>query len=611
MSDKSYHSEPGVYIYDTFEYPQNENVFMTAIYAEINPLQYWRDRPLLISRPKPLTADAVNLTPKGLAEMTGDEDVINTVDESIEIYPVMVEQKRAADEVKEDISAYPPLPPDTALPRSLGHNISLVGISDLADVADVADALGIEIVPEEVFLDRVGTTQDQQDWVDGYVDLNNELLSTYGVVVDQTESIVGALPDEAFPANQPLIQEFVEESWKPMGEPSDQWYGIPLINLGPKDAPTSESYMVEINACNDWNVCITNVVSTGLRKDVLVINKQVPPGKKFMVGVYLVQNKLGLILRIQGDPKIYQKEIRSPLDIIPKALSYGVDNQFIKSLSGHLWDVLFWKEPSNFNYNVPSPEPTYPDNGWIYDFRKTGVNSSSVGGTIDGNTLRSIYDYGPTTRAGSGANNTDGRFLQLIPDLDNLAVGFPGIHPWYFMYESYLDNFFCRRHLQKDSFTIVWYQWLFQYPTGKHIFVSDPVYSNYLTYDYDRFEIIFEFNGRRYQETITLPEELWGQFSLRYNKEVGDLTFTFYDARYQVQEKITLNIGTDLEFELVSLFGRFDKEEKEYKEVHRGLFGMVMIHEELRTDEQLIELNAEVFNYIDQYSPSSDQLITI
>ncbi len=296
---------------------------------------------------------------------------------------------------------------------------------------------------------------------------------------------------------------------------------------------------------------------------------------------------------------------------IPEVISYGVDTQFIKSLSGHIWDALFWKQASNFNHNVPAPEPEYPEDGWIYDFRKTGVNSTSVGGTIDGNTIRSIYDYGPTARVGSGSTGVDGRFLQLTPSNHNIATGFPGIHPWYFIYESYLDNFFCRTHLQQDSFTILWYQWLFHYPTGKHNFISDSIFSNYLTYDYDRFQMVFEFNGRKYTESITLPEQMWAQMSLRYNKNTGDLSFALCDNICKVQEKIVFNIGIDLEFELISLFGRYNKEEHEYQNIHRGLMGMVMIHEEYKSDKHLRDLNHEIGIYLNQYTPSDDQLLTI
>ncbi len=123
--------------------------------------------------------------------------------------------------------------------------------------------------------------------------------------------------------------------------------------------------------------------------------------------------------------------------------------------------------------------------------------------------------------------------------------------------------------------------------------------------------MVFEFNGRKYTESITLPEQMWAQMSLRYNKNTGDLSFALCDNICKVQEKIVFNIGIDLEFELISLFGRYNKEEHEYQNIHRGLMGMVMIHEEYKSDKHLRDLNHEIGIYLNQYTPSDDQLLTI
>ncbi len=51
------------------------------------------------------------------------------------------------------------------------------------------------------------------------------------------------------------------------------------------------------------------------------------------------------------------------------------------------------------------------------------------------------------------------------------------------------------------------------------------------------------------------------------------------------------------------MFARYDKEEKEYIEIHKSLNGMVMIFEDLRTDDELIQIGKETNKYLNQYHP--------
>ncbi len=539
MSD-SYKDQPGVYIYDTFVYPENESMFMTVVFAEIDPLQYWRDRPLLINKPLPMTAEAVNLTPEGLAEMTGNKTVIDVYDETQDIEPTLETQEKASEEIIEEMESFsfPTNDPGGSgsgsgsssssgsgsgpgLPRVSSSGVIVVDFFTENEIP-LEGSTHINIIPEDEIIEKLGaTTTLTPEWEASLAEWNllvDDLLDTFDPVTEEIADVGEAYESQYLPENQGNRVEIAEESWKPLGEPADQWYGIPLINLGPLDIQTKDSFVVHVSSKNDYNVSLSNAVTTGLGIDTLIIDKQIPPGKKFMVGFYMIQSKFGLILRIEGEPKIYQKEIVIESDLVPKVLSYGVDNQFIKSLSGYIWDVIFWKRTSNFNHNVPTPEPTYPQDGYVYDFRKSGVNYADVGGTIDGNTLRSIYDYGPSTIAGSGPNTSDGKFIDLEPQPKNIVTGFPGIHPWSFIYETYLYKFFCRAFLADQSFTILWHQWLFQYPTGIRNWISDPVFSNYLSYDYKHFQVVFEFNGEYYRETIALPEELWTEVSLRYDR---------------------------------------------------------------------------------------------
>ncbi len=610
----SIQSGPGMYIYNSFDYPVDKKVFMTVIFAEIDPLQYWRDRPLLIANPLPMTATAVNLTTTSMVAMTGNEMVIEVVEDALEMPEVMVQQQEDLNAVAKEMEEFQWPEIDDGVRRT---SISGWTVSrETEEALDPDDTkVSLKLIDTSILLSRFGVfdlpTDIPQEWeeaMEEWSGLVEDYIDTYDEPIEhmeQMESTMVSAYDSGIPKEVLETREGLSDIWKPMGEPSKQWYGIPLINLGPRDLTIKESFIVGINSWDNWNVKLSNVVTTGMQSSTLMIDKQVPPNKKFMVGVYNNQGNLGLILRIEGDDKVYQKEVRTYDDKIPEVLSYGVDNEGIKSLGGYIWDALFWEKPINFNHNIPSPEPAYPQDGWVYDFTKfyeTGVGSF-VGGSIDGNTIRTIYDYGPSARLGSGPNNSDAIFVHLEPQLENTSPKFPGVHPWYFIYKSYMDGFFCRESLKQSDFTIIWHQWLFQYPTGIHALVSDSIFSNYLSYDYDNFEIVAEFNGRKHTEIITIPERMWAQMSLRYNKKLGELYFTCLDYTFNELETVTFNIGTDLEFELISMFARFNKEDAEYQNIHEGLFGTVIIHEEFKTQEVLRDYADNISGFLNQYKP--------
>ncbi len=673
-------SVSGIWIYDSFEYPENKNVFMTWVIAEIDPLQYWRDKPLLIKRQKPQLYDAINLNPKstleiiekeideldglgteGIKEVKDDVKIADDIrEEVVEFEQTRYQQQTDSDEIIDDMLEYGPYdepyteyselewtagknqtvyngshkqegitvtvggriiedyeftsnglqlildvaPIEGQLVRLVSYkrsagttprgNITVFPLIEIPDT--VEDFIGIHVLSDTSVLDKLAIEFDlpgsigTQGVPEDLMELQKDLTNSYVPIQEQLREIVEVVPEEDIPLNQEERRIIVEDSWKPMGELTDEWYGIPIINIGPSASKTKDSFIVNVNSKNDWNVAVTNVVTTGLEEDMLVIDKQIPPGVKFMVGVYITWSYIGLVLRIAGDPRIYQKEIQvSYPDNTPQAISYAVDNDAIKSLSGNIWNLVFMANPLNYNYNVPSPEPDYPNDGWIYDF--TDIVDDS---------LESIDDFGPTARA-PGA-----KWRPIIPLPENIVDDFPGVHRCSFIYESYMDNFFCRNRMKQTDFTILWYQWLHQYPTGIHSWVSDPVYSNYLSYDYNNMKMILEFNGRKFEETLTLPENIWTQVSLRFDKENEKITFSFLDINYQVRESCTFEIGPNLEFELHSLFGEFNKEEREYQKLHQGLFGMVMIHQFFKTDEELEDTNEEVGGYLSQYKPTPE-----
>ncbi len=627
----SYKSQPGVYIYDSFEYPDNPNIFMTSVIAQIEPLQYWRDRPLLINAPYGPLAPAVDISADSLAADTTNDTIIEGINEFQKLIvvqdEVMVETAAALDKLVNFVARSAsgevivnPWPNDIMEVTNIKIPVSTTKVSMLDNTKMVS------VLLDEVVLNKMETTRPPVDpGVAAEIAIQQQLaenvLEARQPVYDQAKTIndlLTSIPETPVNESGSITPEEGLAAWESLGDPQEQWYGIPLINIGPGDSPLKDSFIVSVDTKNGWNITVSNVTSTGRKLDVLTINKQIPPNKKFIIGFYVVYNKFGIVLRIEDDFKIYKKEINSFTSVTPKALSYGVDNDFVKSLSGHIWEVLFWESPTNFNFNLPSPEPAYPKEGWIYDFRKETpgwsgqYNAYNIGGTIRGNTLGTIYNYGPSARVGSGPNNTDAQFVQLEPQLKNVVKGFYGIHPWYFIYNSYVDNFFCRNKMQASDFTIIWHQWLFRYPTRIHNFISDPIYSNYLSYNYDNFQAVLEFNGHRHQETMTLPEEVWAQFALRYQSETNTITFSFIDLKYGIKEEVQMDIGQEpnFEFQLDSMFARHNKDAREYQEIHKGLFGMIMIHDEYKTDLQLREIQEEIALYLNQYTPQPEQLVS-
>ncbi len=622
----SYKDQPGVYIYDSFEYPSEENMFMSAIIAEIDPIQYWRDRPLLINEPKGELANAVNLTAGDLIAVGGSEGAIAVFDEIQNLGPVSDQHYQDFEEAWKVLRVFDdfPDPPFPHVPWVDSGTYPGDFLSVISGEVPLGDPRVFDLIKDEEFMKRMTdyleptTPTDVKDSMEEYGELVADTIATYEPVFDQIDKITETAEthiDQAPDLIDPIAQ------WQSLGEVIPQWYGIPLINAGPQGVHTRESFLVQIDAKNDWKVSVLNAISIGSDRSILTIDKQIPPNKKFIVGMYRSYSNLGLVLKIEGDPKIYHKIVQLSFDsdFIPKVISYGVDNSFIKSLCGHMWEVLFWKQASNFNFNLPAPEPNYPDDGWVYDFRgpiPAGTTSywNTIGGTIDGNRLGTINDHNPSARVGSGPTHRNASFVSLQPLAENVTPDFYGIHPWNFIYNSYIDNFFCRTKMQGGDFTIVWHQWLFQYPTGQHNFISDPIYSNYLSYNYDNFQVVLEFNGKRYAEAITLPEKVWAQFGLRYDSINNEIIFSFCDLTYFSFEEISFSIEDigpnglyPFEFQLDSMFARYNKPNKRYEEIHKGLFGMVMIHTEYKTTDYLIDLSEEIGNYLNQYQPQIDE----
>jgi hypothetical protein len=460
--------------------------------------------------------------------------------------------------------------------------------------------------------------------VDEYIGLLDEASDTYKFITDQIKDINDAAPPVNIPDEED--QERFNEKLTQMSTPFNQWYGIPIINLGPDKLPTGESYILNVNTFNNWNLELTNIVTNGLDSNRLYIDKQIPPGKKFIAGFFMLYGQFSIFLRIEGEDKIYQKTVRYNYNTAPQVISYGIDNDFLKTICGTIWDIYYWKQDTNFNHNLPSPSPSWPNktNVHVFDFNEYNLS---------GNTIYTIQEYGNVAYGGSGPNITVNRktdiamnetpgatrgttlsselgsggwpakFYHLQPQPENISPSFPGIHPWHFLYNSYIDKFFCRNKLRDGDFALIWYQWLFFYPVGLKNLVSDNIYNNFVNYDFTNFKLIIDFNGRHYEEYIVLPEKVWAQFAVRYKKDEGKLIFSFTDFYGDFKEELEFDIGDDLEFELMSMFAQYSREDQEYKRNFQGLCGMILVYEEFPTNEDLHTNYESVKPYLKQYLP--------
>jgi len=678
-----YQEQAGVYIYDSFQYPENEEVFMTAVVAQINDEQYWRDIPLLIKQPEPTGAQAINLTPSDLVAI-GGELTEEPWKEIQELPNANQTQKEAFDIILEQIKNFPEFTTEPSNPYTTykydweatsgqtefvceynpeqvwvainditldsseytatdGHIITLNTPAHMGDTVKVFTVIeSPETLEDEIIirnaqgdivnslsLDKkeaneiahgpllriVNTIDDSleikndeksiniledkvinsqlEDTTEEYIGLLDEASDTYKIITEEVEDISNVTPIKEPDEEE---QEKFNENLLKMSTPFNQWYGIPIINIGPRKAPTKDSYILNVNTKNNWNLELTNIVDNGLDNNRLYIDKQIPPGKKFLAGFFMLYGQFSIFLRIEGEDRIYQKTVRYNYDTIPQAISYGVDNEFIKTICGYIWDIYYWKQDTNFNHNLPAPTPQWPNspNVHVFDFNEYNLS---------GNTIYTIQEYGNVAYGGSGSIAKPAEFYHLQPQSENITPSFPGIHPWHFLYNSYVDKFFCRNKLKDGDFALIWYQWLFYYPTGIKNLVSDNIYNNYINYDFTNFNLIVDFNGRHYEEHVVFPEKLWAQFAVRYKKDPGLLIFSFTDFYGSFYEELTFEIGDDLEFELMSMFAQYNREEKEYQRHFQGLCGMILVYEEYPTNEDLHNNYKSVKPYLNQYAP--------
>jgi hypothetical protein len=91
--------------------------------------------------------------------------------------------------------------------------------------------------------------------------------------------------------------------------------------------------------------------------------------------------------------------------------------------------------------------------------------------------------------------------------------------------------------------------------------------------------------------------------TLRYYMEDNQIEFQFRDFFHDRIESIRIDIGPGLEFELISMFARFDKETNQYIEVLEGVYGFIMIHPFIHNDEELDYIYQDHKLFLHKYNP--------
>jgi len=587
--------EKGLQLYDNFT-PSDK--FSLAITISIDEIQYWRDNPIFLGYVDPALSDMVNYEDQinEVAAGIGADSYLDQVEKIKEEYD---KYKNLGDSIIEDIKKISYIndgeamdidipTPESApteikiyddngnvvktIPVDMGkreykttdNGIQAITIldsipEDFTDdqLPDEADETLITTLPDSYIKDKLWIASNEINAkVVELNDSSSDLIDAINVIPNEVE-----LPDETLPdtINDSLTKKI------------EMWYGIPLVNLSANDTPIKEAFILQLNT-RDWSLNITNIARYSLT-DLKIDG--IPPNKRFSVGLTYSHPKVTLYLKIEGDPTLYENSVVLTEEIDLSMVSVGVDSVGLKTLCGTVYNMKYW-ENGTYPTLEPLPQlPRYPRDGWVYSGQPGWTSTND----------NDFYPIGNWTKpAWNGGKwwEKDG---------------------WRFILDGYLDRLFCRYNIVNTSFSIVWYQYQIGYPTGIRTFISDPLHSNYIRYDYDNFQLIIDFNGKHYVEYITLPEFMWSQFSLRFDIETNKIVFQFRDFFHDRIEEISLDLGEGLEFELLSLFGRFDRKTNQYVEVQEGVFGLIIVDKYYYSDEELDAFYNDHKSFLNTFNP--------
>jgi hypothetical protein len=590
----------GLQIYENFK--PEDSAFSVVIIAEIDPIQYWRDNPLFIKYIEPYLKDIIEYQvkiPVGL-EGTGAEFYLEQIKKIKEEYDSYEEQgTQIIEDIKKisyindgealNLNIPPPenLPTEIhiyddqgnvvkTIPVDLGHReykATDIGFKPISVFDAIPDNFSDDQLPAELDDIEIKTLQDSYIKDKLWIASNTirEKAEELNTVSEPFQDALMVIPDSTELPPEDQLQDINDK----LTQRVEQWYGIPLVNLSPNETPLEDAFILQVDTRNDWTLNLMNMGAYGVNSNDIRIDKTIPPGKRFSVGVTYTYPAITLYLKIDGDEEVYTSTVNLSEQKVLKLYSIGVDPIGLKTLCGAVYDIKYWSggvTPPGIDTR-PSL-PFYPSNGWIY---------SGQPGWFDKDKYIPVGNWTkPSWKTGDWWVTDDG---------------------WGFLHDGYVDRFFCRHNLIDTDFTITWYQYHIGYPQGIKTFVSDHIHSNYIRYDYSNQQFIIDFNGVHYTEYITLPEFIWAQMTLRYNAEEQTIEFRFRDFFHDRIEIIKLDIGPDLEFELMSMFTRFDKEDNQYVETLEGIYGFIIIHPLYRSDLELDYTYREHKLFMSKYNP--------
>ncbi len=573
---------PGLIVYENL-LPTN-NTFGVAIYAEIDETQYWRDRPIFLNYIDSILAPAIEYNQEDTKNFFNIPDLNIHLENNQEIEDSLAfyneETKRVGDLMAEysvikDMETNPvdylniaPELEDIIIKDADGNVIDTISIDTTRRA--IKDALssnsGIPITLLDVFPDGFTDESVPENYdinaivslPDSYI--KDKLWITREYLPELSKEMAGLTKEvikafDNFVEHTPKYEDNTEEISQILSTPGEDWYGIPLINLSPMNISVQDSFILHVDTHNNWRLTLSNITDYGVDATLAVINKTIPPQTKFMAGLYVAMNHITMYLKIEGDNKVYWQELDLPTIPHMQVTAYGTDSEGMKSLYGFIWDMFYWDKAEAFLDPKNFEPPMMPIDANNY-FGKPGPGDKF---TVINNNIKDAYNNGKWYDIGG----------------------------YGFVADGYVDRFFCRSKFLDKSWTISWYQYQSGYPTGIKTLIADNIFNNYVRYDYDNFNLLINFNGVKYQQIITFPDFLWGQFALKYNKDTTILTFEFRDIFWDRLETIDVYIGEGLEFELMSMWARFDQEEGRYIEIQKGALGFLSIYESYKSKEDL------------------------
>lgn len=160
------------------------------------------------------------------------------------------------------------------------------------------------------------------------------------------------------PKNEDEILKYYENLYSEIDIPhsSEQWYGIPILELAVEPEDISQSIILQIDTKNNWYLNILNLGSYLYGLDRLQIDKTIPPDTKFMVVFKTTGFMHTIQLKIDGDPNLYSKTVAFEQELTLTTL--GADYNLVKTFCGIVYDNII--EPVIPIPDIPPPPEVIP-----------------------------------------------------------------------------------------------------------------------------------------------------------------------------------------------------------------------------------------------------------